>query len=78
MLPLAMFRSRQFTAANVVTFLVYAAFGGVFFLLAVQLQVVAGYSPLAAGIALLPITVLMLLLSARAGRWRSGSARGCR
>ena len=38
-----------------------------FFLLVVQLQVVAGFSPLAAGTALLPVTVLMLLLSARAG-----------
>ena len=49
------------------TFAVYAALGGVFFLVVLNLQVVAGYTPLAAGIALLPITVLMLLLSARAG-----------
>ena len=68
MLPLSMFRSRQFSAANAVTFLVYGAFGGIFFLLAVQLQVVAGFSPLGAGVALLPITVVMLLLSARAGQ----------
>ncbi|MDJ0343541.1 MFS transporter [Streptomyces sp. H10-C2] len=68
MLPLSMFSSRQFSAANAVTFAVYGAFGGVFFLLAVQLQVVAGFSPLAAGTAMLPITVMMLLLSARFGR----------
>lgn len=68
MLPLRMFASRQFSAANAVTFLIYGAFGGVFFLLAVQLQVVAGFSPLGAGLALFPITVVMLLLSARAGR----------
>ena len=67
MLPLEVFRSRAFTGANLVTFLVYAANGGVFFLVVLNLQVVAGYSPLAAGIALLPVTVLMLLLSARAG-----------
>jgi EmrB/QacA subfamily drug resistance transporter len=67
MLPLEVFRSRAFTAANLVTFAVYAALGGVFFLLVLQLQVVAGFAPLAAGTALLPITVLMLLLSARAG-----------
>ncbi|MEV8504178.1 DHA2 family efflux MFS transporter permease subunit [Actinoplanes sp. NPDC051475] len=67
MLPLTIFRSRAFTGANLVTFLVYAANGGVFFLVAVNLQVVAGYSPLAGGLALLPITVLMLLFSARAG-----------
>ncbi len=68
MLPLSMFSSRQFSAANAVTFLVYAAFAGVFLLLVVQLQVVAGYSALGAGTAVLPITVAMLLLSARAGQ----------
>ena len=68
MMPLSMFASRQFSAANAVTFLVYAAIAGVFFLLAVQLQVVAGYTPLGAGMSLLPITVIMLLLSARAGQ----------
>ena len=67
MLPLDVFGSRQFTAVNVVTLLVYGAFGGMLFLLVLQLQLVAGFSPLAAGLALLPITVLMLLLSARAG-----------
>jgi EmrB/QacA subfamily drug resistance transporter len=67
MLPLDVFASRQFTAVNVVTFLVYGGFGGMLFLLILQLQVVAGFSPLVAGTALLPVTVLMLLLSARAG-----------
>lgn len=60
---------RVFTAANLVTLAVYAALGGVFFLLVLQLQQVAGYSPLFSGVATLPITVLMLMLSARAGRW---------
>jgi EmrB/QacA subfamily drug resistance transporter len=67
MLPLRLFASRTFTAANVVTFVVYAALGGMIFLLVLALQVVAGFSPLAAGVSLLPITVLMLLLSARGG-----------
>jgi EmrB/QacA subfamily drug resistance transporter len=67
MLPLSIFRSRAFTADNIVTFVVYAALGGVMFLLVLQLQVVAGFEPLAAGLALLPITVIMLLLSARMG-----------
>jgi EmrB/QacA subfamily drug resistance transporter len=67
MLPLEIFRTRAFTGANLVTFLVYAANGGVFFLVVLNLQVVAGFSPLVAGLALLPVTVLMLLLSARAG-----------
>ncbi|KOV58554.1 MFS transporter [Streptomyces sp. MMG1121] len=67
MLPPDIFASRQFTAVNLVTLCVYAAFGGFFFLTALQLQVVAGYSPLAAGTALLPTTILMLLFSARSG-----------
>ncbi|WP_406186587.1 MFS transporter [Streptomyces sp. NBC_01006] len=67
MLPPDIFASRQFTAVNVVTFFVYAAFSGFFFLVVLQLQVVSGYSALAAGAALLPTTLLMLLLSARSG-----------
>jgi EmrB/QacA subfamily drug resistance transporter len=67
MLPLDVFSSRQFSAVNGVTLVVYAAIGGVFFLLSVQLQVSAGFSPIAAGAALLPVTVLMLVLSARSG-----------
>jgi EmrB/QacA subfamily drug resistance transporter len=67
MLPLSIFRSRAFAADNLVTFVVYAALGGVMFLLVLQLQVVAGFKALAAGLALLPITVIMLLLSARMG-----------
>ncbi|MFC7840537.1 MFS transporter [Streptomyces sp. NPDC057382] len=67
MLPPDIFASRQFTAVNLVTLCVYAALGGFFFLAALQLQVVVGYSALAAGAALLPTTALMLLLSARSG-----------
>ncbi|GLY82195.1 MFS transporter [Actinoallomurus iriomotensis] len=67
MLPLGVFGSRQFTAVNIVTFIVYGGMGVQFFLLVVDLQVVAGYSPIVAGTALLPVTILMLLLSARAG-----------
>nr|WP_198429235.1 MFS transporter [Nocardia bovistercoris] len=60
---------RVFTAANLVTLAVYAALGGVFFLLVLELQLVAGYSPLLSGVATLPITFIMLALSAPAGRW---------
>ena len=67
MLPLDVFASRQFTAVNVVTFLIYGAFSGMLFLLVLELQVVSGYSPLEAGVSLLPSTVLMLALSSRAG-----------
>jgi EmrB/QacA subfamily drug resistance transporter len=67
MLPLDLFRSAQFSGANAVTFVVYGGLGGALFLLPVQLQQVLGYSPLAAGTALLPITIIMLALSARSG-----------
>ena len=67
MLDPGIFSSRLFTVANALTFVVYAGLGGVFFLFVVFLQVSMGYSPLQAGLASLPITVLMLLLSSRAG-----------
>jgi len=67
MVPLAVFRSRQFSGANLVTFTVYAALGATTFLLVVHLQQDLGYSALEAGATLLPITVLMVAFSARAG-----------
>ncbi len=67
MVPLSIFESKVFTAANVFTVAAYAAIGVLFFLVAVELQQALAYSPTAAGAALLPITFLMLLLSARAG-----------
>jgi len=67
MLPLEIFASRQFTSANLITFVVYAALGGVFFLLVVVLQTSLGYSPVAAGAAALPVTAIMLVLSSRSG-----------
>ncbi|MEI5101091.1 MFS transporter [Streptomyces sp. PmtG] len=67
MLPLELFRSGLFSAANVMTLCLYAAIGGILFLLPVQLQTTLGYDALQAGTATLPITVLMLLLSAWAG-----------
>jgi EmrB/QacA subfamily drug resistance transporter len=69
MLPLGIFSSRQFTAINLITFVVYGAMGAVFFLLVLDLQVVAGFTPLQAGISLLPSTAALLLLSSRAGAW---------
>jgi EmrB/QacA subfamily drug resistance transporter len=67
MLPLGLFASRQFTVANLVTFVVYAGLGGSLFLLPIELQQVGGYSAVEAGTAMLPVTILMLLLSARSG-----------
>jgi EmrB/QacA subfamily drug resistance transporter len=67
MMPLSIFASRQFSAANAVTFVVFGALSGVFFLLVAFLQISLGYTPLEAGAASLPITALMLLLSTSAG-----------
>jgi len=67
MLPVDVFGSRQFIAVNAVTFVVYAGLSVMVFLLVTNLQVVAGFSPVVAGAALLPTTVVMLALSARAG-----------
>ncbi len=68
MLPLSIFRSRTFSAANSMTLLVYGALGAVIFFLVLQLQTVAGYGPLAAGLATLPITICMVFLASRGGR----------
>lgn len=68
MMPLSLFTNRQFTGANLVTLVVYAALSGALFLVPVALQRVAGFAPVEAGSALLPITVVMLVLSARMGR----------
>ena len=67
MVPLSMFRSRRFAGANAVTFVVWGALGAVFFLLAVHLQNDLGYSALESGAALLPVTVIMMLFSAKSG-----------
>jgi EmrB/QacA subfamily drug resistance transporter len=67
LVPLSMFADRRFRITNVVTLLIYGALGVYFFLLVLQMQTVAGFSPTVAGTALLPVTVLMLLLSARSG-----------
>ncbi|MGH3242606.1 MAG: MFS transporter [Spirillospora sp.] len=67
MLPLGLLARRGFAAANLASFCLYGATAGVFFLLPIQLQVTGGYSPLAAGLALLPTSVVVLMLSPRAG-----------
>ena len=67
MLPITIFESRQFSAANAVTLAIYAALGGFFFLFVSFLQITLGYSSTAAGAASLPLTVLMLFFSARSG-----------
>ncbi|MCY1017787.1 DHA2 family efflux MFS transporter permease subunit [Pyxidicoccus sp. MSG2] len=68
MLPLTLFHSRTFSGANLTTLAVYFALGGAIFLVVLALQQQLGYSALAAGAALLPITLLMLALSPVVGR----------
>jgi hypothetical protein len=67
LIPLSLFGSGQFTGANLVTLAVYTALGGALFLLSLQLQQSLGYTARAAGLAFLPFTVIMLLLSSRIG-----------
>ena len=68
MLPLGLFKRRNFAIGNVQTFTMYGGLGIVFFMLVLYLQEVAGYSALSAGFALLPSTIVMFLLSKRMGR----------
>jgi EmrB/QacA subfamily drug resistance transporter len=67
MLPLALFRRRNFAAGNVETFSMYAGLAILFFFLTIFLQQVGGYSPLKAGLATLPATLVMFALSRRFG-----------
>jgi EmrB/QacA subfamily drug resistance transporter len=67
LLPPKLFRSGQFTGANLTTLAVYAAIGGALFLLPVQLQQSLHYSALAAGLAMMPMTIIMLIGSPWAG-----------
>jgi EmrB/QacA subfamily drug resistance transporter len=69
LIPLRLFGSRVFSAANLMTFVVYGALGVVFFILVLQLQVSAGWSALAAGLTGLPTTVALMLLSSRMAVW---------
>src|SRR5438105_1011898 len=68
MLPLALFRGRTFTGANLLTFLLYAALGGTLFFLPLNLIQVQHYSATAAGAALLPFILIISFLS----RWSGG------
>ena len=67
MLPLSLFRRRNFTIGNVETFSMYAGLGLLFFFLILYLQQVAGYSAIEAGTTTLPVTAIMFLLSTRFG-----------
>ena len=68
MLPLRLFRLRNFSVTNVETFAVYGALSGLTLFLTLFLLEFSGYSALRAGVSLLPITIVMFLLSPRTGR----------
>ena len=68
MVPPGIFRSRQFTGANLYTLTVYSMLYGSVFFVQIQLQNVLGYHALAAGLAALPVTVMLLVLSPQAGK----------
>ncbi|MHB8658011.1 MAG: MFS transporter [Solirubrobacteraceae bacterium] len=68
MLPLGLFKRRNFAVGNLQTFAMYGGLGITFFLLVLFLQEVAGYPALQAGFALMPSTIVMFLLSKRMGR----------
>lgn len=68
MVPLRLFRSKDFAGANLLTLLLYAALGSMMFFFALNLVQVQGYSATAAGAALLPFIVIMFSLS----RWSGG------
>jgi EmrB/QacA subfamily drug resistance transporter len=67
MLPLALFRRRNFAVGNIETFAMYGGLGLMFFFLVLFLQQVAGYSALAAGSSSIPVTLIMFALSMRFG-----------
>jgi hypothetical protein len=68
MVPLGLFRSRNFSGANLLTFFLYSALNGMLFFFPLDLIQVQGYSPTQAGAALLPLILSMFLLS----RWSGG------
>jgi EmrB/QacA subfamily drug resistance transporter len=67
MMPLSLFGSRNFAIGNLATLLIYGGLGAMSFFVVIFLQQVAGYSAIAAGLALVPITLLMWVLSSRFG-----------
>jgi EmrB/QacA subfamily drug resistance transporter len=68
MLPLGLFRRRNFAAGNIETFSMYAGLSILFFFLVLFLQQIGGYTPLQSGLATLPVTLIMFVLSRRFGK----------
>src|SRR5947209_7205493 len=77
MMPLMLFRSKNFSGANLLTLLLYSALGATLFFLPLNLIQVQGYSATEAGAALLPFILIMFLLSRWSAVWSSATARSC-
>jgi predicted MFS family arabinose efflux permease len=72
MMPLSLFKVRNFAVANMATLTVYAGLMGGFFFIGLFLQQVLGYTPFEAGIATMPVSVLLFVLSPRFGKLTAG------
>jgi EmrB/QacA subfamily drug resistance transporter len=68
MVKLSLFRSRNFTGSNLMTFSMYGALAGLMFILVIYLQTKLGYSSIKAGLSLMPVTIVLLLFSKRVGK----------
>jgi predicted MFS family arabinose efflux permease len=69
MMPLDLFKARNFLFGNLATFMIYGALGAALFVLTIFMQQVGGYSAFSSGLALLPVTIIMFFLSPRFGAW---------
>jgi EmrB/QacA subfamily drug resistance transporter len=67
MLPLDLFKNHNFAVGNIATLGIYAGLSAATFLIVIYLQQVAGYTALSAGLALLPVTIIMFFLSSKSG-----------
>lgn len=67
MVQLSLFRSRNFTGSNIMTFAMYGALGGFFFALVIYLQTRMGYSSVKAGLSTLPVSIIMFFLAGKMG-----------
>jgi EmrB/QacA subfamily drug resistance transporter len=72
MLDLSLFKNRNFSITNIETLVVYAGLIGAFFFITLFLQQTAGYSPIAAGLATTPVSVILFVLSPRFGKMAMG------
>jgi EmrB/QacA subfamily drug resistance transporter len=72
MLDLSLFKVRNFSITNIETLVVYAGLYGAFFFITLFLQQTAGYSPIGAGLATTPVSLVLFVLSPRFGKIATG------